>query len=347
MVLKTIEDAATDHGVRPREVVRGLDTLRFVAALWVAFSHGARFPIERVFLPDTALHKTLYLLNNTTFNGFAAVSMFFLISGFLIHGANVGKRNVEIVPFWTRRVVRIGIPLAAVIFAARFLGPSYVAGLNRIVWSVYAELIYYLLYPLLLPVIFRFGISKVLLASLFISIAMVTLHPEAIYLWHFRTPWTWLFCAPLWLMGCYLAEHRAPISRVSGRLPIWAYRIGAIGYCYISTILANHLGSIVIGYTWTIWFYGLFCVFWLDAEMALGTGKAPIAFLERFGLAGYSLYLTHRFALIFVQENLTDLPPFAFWIATIAAIMALTWAFYRIVEWPSHNVARSLGRPKR
>jgi peptidoglycan/LPS O-acetylase OafA/YrhL len=340
----SIQTAAVEHGVRPRDVVIGLDTLRFVTAMWVAFSHGARFPIDRVIAPDTSFRKVLYLINNTTFNGTAAVSVFFLISGFLIHGANVGKSSVEMFPFWTRRIVRIGIPLAVVIFAARLLGAQYTAALDRILWSVYAEVIYYLLYPLLIPYLFRFGTGQILVGSLCVSLIMLVLQPSNVYLWSFGNAFTWLFCAPLWLMGCYLAEHRELIAKMSRRFSVWVFRAGALAYCYASTILATHLGDHVIGYTWTIWFFGVFCIFWLDAEMATASIEAPSALLERFGLGGYSLYLTHRFALTYVQQSWSQLSPFVFWLLTLAAVLALTWTFYRLVEWPSHLLARKLGR---
>jgi peptidoglycan/LPS O-acetylase OafA/YrhL len=89
--------------------VSGLDTLRFVTAMWVAFSHGARFPIAQLLQPTGVINKMLYALVNTTFNGTAAVSVFFVISGLLIHGGNVGKSRVNMLSFWVRRGVRIGI----------------------------------------------------------------------------------------------------------------------------------------------------------------------------------------------------------------------------------------------
>ncbi len=336
---------AKDHGSAPREIIRGLDALRFVTAMWVAFSHGARFPIERVINPDSTFHKVLYLLNNTTFNGTAAVSVFFLISGFLIHQSNLGKPSVATTPFWIRRGVRIGVPLLIVLVAAQLLGPKYVSALDRILWSVYAELVYYFLYPLLLPLIRRFGISKILASSLLISLMMIGPKPSAIYLWEFGHAATWLFCAPLWLMGCYLADNRLMIARVSRRYSVWLFRLCALLYCYISTILATHAGALEIGYTWTIWPFGIFCMFWLDAEIAGAGSKWPQTTLERFGLAGYSLYLTHRFALTYLQGSImANLSPVATWLAGLGLILGLTWIFYRFIEWPGHQLARLLGR---
>jgi peptidoglycan/LPS O-acetylase OafA/YrhL len=257
---------------------------------------------------------------------------------------DVGKTHVDVTRFWIRRGVRIGVPLIAVILAARAAGPDYVVALDKILWSVYAELIYYALYPLLLPYMTRFGIGRFLAVSFALSAALLLSSPKEVYLWGFGVELTWLFCAPLWLLGCYLAEHRSLVSKISRRVSVWTFRIGAVAYCYLSTILATHLGNLIIGYTYTIILFGVLCVFWLDAEMANGTGKSPVRLLERFGLAGYSLYLTHRFALTFMSDYQIKFAPAAAWIITLAAILTLTWVFYRLVEWPSHLLARSLGR---
>jgi peptidoglycan/LPS O-acetylase OafA/YrhL len=340
----SIQDVAADHGVRPKEVIRGLDTLRFVTAMWVAFYHGARFPIDRVVQPHSTFDKFLLLVGNTTWNGTAAVTVFFVISGFLIHAGNVGKRQLDLQAFWLRRGIRICVPLAATIAIAYALGPRYVRSLEAILWTVYAEIAYYALYPLILPLIFRFGVARILMVSLAISLIMIATHPTLIYLFGFGPKYTWLFNAPLWLMGCYLAEQRAKISLLTSKIPLWAFRLGVLIYCYASTIAANHLGQVSIGYTWTIWPFGVYCMAWLDAEMTRGTGKTTFAILERFGVAGFSLYLMHKIAIRWVDMNFQQLSPFASWIVTLASVAILTWTFYRLVEWPAHKLARSIGR---
>jgi peptidoglycan/LPS O-acetylase OafA/YrhL len=340
----TINNVAKDHGTPPKQIIRGLDTLRFITAMWVAFYHGARFPVDRVIFPDSALHKFILLIGNTTWNGTAAVTVFFVISGFLIHVGNVGRSKVGFLTFWLRRGVRIGAPLLATLLVAYALGPGYIKVLGGILWTIYAELAYYALYPLVLPLIFRFGIERVLIASLAISLGMIATHPKEIYLFAFGPRFTWLFNAPLWLMGCYLAEKREEISRLADKIPLWLLRSGVIAYCYLSTIAANHLGSFAIGYTWTIWLFGVYCMVWLDAEMKRGTGRATFSIFERFGLAGFSLYLMHKLAIHFVDAELYQLGPLASWLVKLLGVSVLTCVFYRAVEWPAHKFARSIGR---
>jgi peptidoglycan/LPS O-acetylase OafA/YrhL len=337
----------TDHGIAPRDVVRGLDTLRFITALWVAFSHGARFPVDRVFSSETLIGKIIYLIGNTTFNGTAAVAVFFVLSGFLIHTGNVGARKIGSRSFWLKRFVRIALPLCAIVLLAHILGPKYMSRLENVLWSIYAELTYYAIYPIFFPVIRRYGSLRVLLISLLVSFAMIAASPSRVYLWSFGVTFTWLFCAPLWLMGCFLAERRETLIRASRRFPVWIFRIAVLGYCYISTILATHLGAVAVGYTWTIWAFGMLCVFWLAVEVSRGTGKSTMPILERFGAAGYSLYLTHMLVIQFMESNEAGLSPLLYWLATLLSVLVFCWIFYRAVELPSHQLARYLGRRMR
>lgn len=343
----SMQEVAIDHGVKSKRVAHGLDTLRFITAMWVAFYHGARFPVSRIIEPNSTFNKFLLLIGNTTWNGTAAVVVFFVISGFLIHGGNIGKHKIDLPSFWLRRGIRIIVPLAATVLIAYALGPSYVRVLNGVLWTIYAEICYYAIYPLILPVITRFGIGKVLAFSLAISLGMVFANPKEIYLFAFGTKFTWLFNAPLWLMGCYLAEQRQQIGMLADKLPLWALRGGIVVYCYVSTVLANHLGAIAIGYTWTIWIFGGYCMLWLDAEMKRGTGKSTVHIFEKFGLAGYSIYLTHKIPINFVDTELGQLGPTASWLVKLAGIAAIAWIFYRLIEWPAHKLARSFGRTYR
>lgn len=345
-MLEEAAPIAQDHATSPRNTIYGLDGLRFIAALWVAFSHGARFPIDRVLAPDTTAAKVIHVLAKTTFNGTAAVTVFFVLSGFIIHRANVGQRRVDALPFWIRRGVRIGGPLIAIVAVAALLGSEYTHSLSQVLWSVYAEIIYYALYPLLLPLLTRFGSTRVLIASLVMSLGLLLTAPTSIYLWSFGA-WTWLFCAPLWLLGCVLAEHEAAISGIASRVSVWFFRLGALLYCLASTILATHAGSLAVGYTWTIIPFGLFCVVWIAAEMrSYRAGKATLV-LSRLGLGSYALYLVYKLPITFFEKAMTDIHPVAYWLLLLAAIGASTFAMYRLIEWPSHQLARRWGKAVR
>lgn len=342
----SVNDLVADHGVGRSNLVYGLDSLRFFTAMWVAFSHGANFPIASYAKPDNLIGKILFLISRTTFNGTAAVAVFFVISGFLIHGANLKKEKIDASNFLIRRLVRIIFPLIAVLIIAIIVGSKYYIALADVLWSVYAEIIYYLIYPILFIAIRKFSIGTVLAFSFAISILMIALNRDCVYLWSFGNGLTWLFCLPLWLAGCLLAEKRAYFAKASEKIPVVAFRFLAIFYCLASTILATHLGNVVIGYTWTIWFFGIFCMYWLAAEMHYGFARHPGSIFEKFGLAGYSLYLTHKLVLTFCDDRVSLASPLLLWLLKVAGVLVGAWLFYRTVEWPSHRLARALGKRK-
>ncbi|RST30313.1 acyltransferase [Sphingomonas ginkgonis] len=334
--------AAEDHATSPDRMLKGIDTLRFITALWVAFSHGARFPVAGLVDPDTTTGKVALLLGNTTFNGTAAVTIFFVISGLCIHRANLGRTRIDYAPFVTRRLVRIGVPLLFVLLLARACGPAYVRALDDVLWSVYCELVYYLLYPLFFPLIRLVGAVRVMLGALTVSFLLLMTSPASIYLWEFGTRLSWLFNAPLWLAGVVLAEKLGAIQQRVERINVWAFRVGALLVCYAATILATHAGRLAIGYTWTMPLFAIFCLFWIAREAQHAAEVGPVPLLERLGVAGYSIYLVHKFPITAFAPFAASVPPLLWWAAQLLAIGLATFLLYRLIEWPAHRVSRVL-----
>ena len=94
------------------ERVAGMDSIRFIAALWVAFYHlgfSSTFSItERVSLEQKILGAAV----DSLFCGPAAVIVFFVISGFCIHFPyRNGRKELEAGTFLLRRYIRILVPL--------------------------------------------------------------------------------------------------------------------------------------------------------------------------------------------------------------------------------------------
>ena len=131
------------------EEVRGLDTLRFVAAAAVALGHGAAFPLGEWLGKGAAWQRLLIGAYDISFDGVAAVIVFFVVSGFCIHYGPATGAPFRTLPFWVRRGVRIAIPLLGAVGVADLLGPAAQGALEVVLWSVYCELIYYALYPAL------------------------------------------------------------------------------------------------------------------------------------------------------------------------------------------------------
>lgn len=324
--------------------VRGMDSMRLVAAIWVIFSHGARFPVEAVIDPSAGkLQLALYALSKMAFNGVAAVALFFIISGFCIHYPNIEKKTLAWKSFLIKRIIRIGIPLGVVVLIARLAGADYVESEDMVLWTIYCEIIYYCIYPILFRIIKKFGLVKTLAVSSVFSLAIVAVDHTAINLWEFRHV-TWLFCLPLWLIGALAAESfkRGRSENWLGK-PLWPWRLGALGYCVFSTVVAYHVPGIAVGYTWTIIPFGVYCHFWLLREIANFHNQRFNVMLERIGVISYSLYLIHKLVITFFEKHVAMNPTVLSWAALLTAIGACSFAYYSLVERPSHNLARSLG----
>lgn len=176
-------DGVRDVG---RVSLRALTGTRFLAALWVVAYHYAlefRFPS----LHGGELH---YLLGPHTpldvliLQGHLAVDFFFLLSGFILAYTYVtadGKVHGGARPFWVARVARIypvyllGLALAFWPYILHGVNPHDAAssGVSHLLmlqawipstqawnqpsWSLSVEAFFYVLFPLLLPLIARRG----------------------------------------------------------------------------------------------------------------------------------------------------------------------------------------------
>ena len=307
-----------------------LDAIRFVAALWVSLSHGA-LPL-RDFTSNTIVRAFF-----GSFDGVSAVIVFFIVSGFCIHIPYVSGRPLPIVKFMLRRYIRIVIPLVVCLTIMNYLGGSASERGHAVLWSVYAEIVYYTLYPALRKLSARFGWNLLIAVSFFISCILVIARINELWVWEFG--WlTWLWGLPIWLSGCALAERFSRCDLVKAFGNIWLWRLGVWLYGAAAIFAVFHL-PVKVGYPVSMLPFGIFAFFWLSMELQSSTPAWPI--LERFGSAGYSLYLIHSIVL---GEIFDYVRPLNLGIAMVAiplpAIAASTYVFYKCVEAPSHNLAR-------
>ena len=306
----------------PSNRLSRLDGIRFICAAIVMFGHIGPSPGAQLrALIGGQLGELLGSALGIAFNGPAAVVVFFVVSGFVIHYGN--KDRLEISPFYARRFLRI-VPPALVfvtVYAATKGAPD--SWNDTVLWSLICEAVFYALYPALR----RIGIAKALALSVVAATVLFALNPEMLGQSHYTAlgPWTWVLALPVWLLGALAAEQ--PIH-TSGHL--WHRRLGI--YALSCAILAArfHAPAPLNSYPLMLSLFAVPVVFWVGLEAHAGSSW-PV--LDTLGRASYSLYLVHSL----VPWSAHPLP-------YLACVVVGTALLYFGVERPSHRLARAVGR---
>lgn len=341
-------DRGEAKAVQAQNHVPGLDTLRFAAAAWVALSHGARLPIEQI-AGQSQIGRVLGALNNGMFNGVAAVMLFFVISGLVIHLPQAEGRPFSAARHWTRRLVRILPPMLVATALVRLMGEDHAAAFRGILWSVWCEIAYYAIYPALLIAFRRFSVRTVFfVATVFSLLAIVATWPVSYHSQLDILPLT-IIGLPSWILGCWLAERiREPKPLPDGH--IWLWRLAALALSALMKMPVTH-GPLLIGFPASHWLYAIFAMVWIEHEIGWFRRHPPPAALEALGAMSYSLYLIHMPVIAsFAAMPLSALSPSPFaaewlrWAFQLCAIAGAMQLFYYCVEAPSHRLARRLSR---
>lgn len=332
--------------------IRGLDSIRFVCALWVVFSHFGGPALPSWIDKGTPIGWMIHGIYANLFSGPAAVIVFFVVSGFCIHYPHRNGLQVpSLAGFYTRRYVRIVIPMIAAIWLSNLLGRSFKLFENSILWSLFAELVYYSIYPLLLAWRRKCSSWRPLVAVTFIlALLLVALFPDGM-----RSPtpgdypvygiqFNWLLGLPCWLIGCAVAEA-AKTPGHEGRYGVWILRLAILAAASICSVLRFHTP---IGYPWSLNFFALFVGYWLTQEVRRPSKPTRIGgWLEWAGSWSYSLYLTHgiaRTAFVLILGPDAAVNSNAMWFAQIMFILAFAVVFAYAFEFSAHRLARWLGQ---
>jgi peptidoglycan/LPS O-acetylase OafA/YrhL len=319
--------------------VRGLDTIRFFLAIWVTIAH---FWVPLDIDKSGIAGKVIIGLYTNFVNGPAAVIVFFIISGFCIHYPYRYKQELSLVPYFSRRHLRIWIPIAVAVICGMPLGVKFPLLERSILWSLLAEEIYYLIYPILLYLRRKFGWKKILFFAYISSSAIFFSNPTINDYPSYGPYLTWLLGLPCWLLGCCLAERADRLRDIASivEINIWKWRFGAWLLSFICIVMNFH-SPIKHGITLTI--FAIFAFFWLQKEITNYQSYPPLPILENAGKGAYSIYLFHLVTPpLYKALNLPVFAPAIQWFVQLFFALVLCYIFYLLVERPSHTLARKV-----
>ncbi|MBB4107789.1 acyltransferase family protein [Pedobacter zeae] len=319
---------------------KGLDTIRFICALIVLLSHVFTHPNYEKSL-NSDFTRSLAELLRVSFNGTAAVIIFFIISGFLIHSTSKNQ-VLDIKKFYARRFVRILAPL----FIVYLLGYKYNHPEKAVLWSLICELFYYFLYPFMLVIkqswdikfIFSFVVSLITISFFAFSDihALISQSPIGYhgYYWQLGPLFTWIIGLPCWLLGVLIAENINKKVRVQSKR-IFFLRI----LVFLTAVLFNFLKiEYLLSFIISMNFFALLSYYWLRLEIIYFRNKTPFRPLELLGKSSYSLYIIHPLVIVIMSQLLSfdnrNVIPI------VVITVTLSHIFYLLIEKPAHNLAK-------
>ena len=315
-----------------------MDAIRFVCAFWVVMNHDMGIGIaSHHHVTGSFLWRMAQALWGLSFNGGAAVMVFFVISGFAIHYPFRHGETPAWGEYFLRRYIRIGIPAAVAVMLLWHAGALPANMEKDVLWSLYAEAIYYTLYPLLMMGKRQWGWPALLVLSSGAALLVILHNPYAFGIHESGIALTWILCLPAWLLGCLLAEKSDAFT--AARVPeIWAWRIGVWAVAVLCSLLAYHSP---VGLQWTLLPFSILIFFWLRQEIRKNRSKGPVPFLEKAGAWSYSLYLMHLPAFwLFYLLHISLRPAFLITVLQLAFVLSISYVYYLLVERPSHWLAR-------
>jgi len=327
------EVAAHDRGRNP-----GIDLLRGLSIVLVVIHHTAiRIPLEKGQLADWLPG---WFLDGIQYNGFEAVFLFFVISGFLIASNSLARWGtlaaIDAKAFWRRRAARI-LPCLLVLVAV--LGTLALAGVPHytmeqpkqtlagalastfglyvnvyqartgwlpagwgVLWSLSVEEVFYLAFPVvcLLPGRTRLLVPALAVLALSIPAVRAGIHHDPI--WSEQNYLQGMAAIATGVLAALLV-HRWPAVRASTLR--WATALGVVGLLAVWFAGSELWHALRFGTMLVL--TGSAAALVVAARWRAAAGAAPplraFGWLRSFGRLSYEVYLTHMFVVWLVVDR--------------------------------------------
>ncbi len=328
--------------------------------------------------------------------GFVGVDIFFVISGFLITHIlrrETADGSFSIRVFYARRIRRLFPALALVLTVTlaigwtlllqdefRMLGKHTRAAASFManivfwkeagyfdtdselkpllhLWSLGIEEQFYILWPLLIALAFRFNIPFFILAGLLAlasfgaNLALLGKDPAAAFFLPHPRFWELMLGG---LLATLETRPRTPqrredsIHQPQSNQTVWAREISALAGLALIALAVTRIDRTLSFPGWWALLPTLGAVLLIGAGPRTWTARRVLSRrpLVMLGLISYPLYLWHWPLLSFARILYIDIPPTTIRALLVAAALLAAWLTYRWVEQPISQLARTAAHGK-
>lgn len=361
----------------PQGHIPALDGLRAIAVLLVLLRHSGSVYLRLT--GDEAGYHAMFEspLGHFFLNGWIGVDLFFLLSGYLISRPffinpainwkyYLARRGLRILPaylvtlalvllgFFPGYVVASGDMLWRVFYHLLFLQDYLPANILVVLWSLGVEEKFYLLCPVLLPLILKLPATRLQYAALLGIVFMAPLARGLTWLYYgqpdgyynlfqaYRSPFH--ACVDGLFLGVLIARYQTDrtIRHIS---PVTAGRIMYAGFAALALLMFSHelldyssMAALVLRPTGVDFIMSLIM---FGTVMSGGAGWLATAPMRYIGKTSYSLYLLHVplipacYALACNFTGVTVAPYFPVYLALLAATTLICASLmYYLIEKP-------------
>ena len=310
----------------------GIDLLRGLAIVLVVFNHlGLRIPLNRTALADVLPSWLLVRLN---YNGYEAVFVFFVISGFLIAGNTLRRwgslARIDARAFYARRFARIvpcllvlvavlsvldlaGVRDYTIIHANQSLPCAILAALGLhlnwyegqtgylpgnwdVLWSLSIEEVFYLGFPLVCLLTRRRVVLIPMLVLLALSMPWTHAAMHGNEIWQEKAYLPGMSAIAIGVLGALLASHwQRPPLRTTRLLGM----LGALGLAVVLLDGGALWRLLQDGYLLVLAGATLCLLLSFQQRQLRGAWRAMRAWgwLRSWGRLSYEIYLSHMFVV--------------------------------------------------